>query len=194
MPRGIPDTKAENYVAKVVDAAIPVIEAAKGRTFFLFTSYYALNRAAEILEAEVDFPLFIQGSQAKDALLSAFIQSGNGVLLATASFWEGVDVPGSALTCVIIDKLPFAAPNDPVHKARAESLRKQGKQPFFEYSLPQAVIMLKQGVGRLIRDIEDKGVLMLCDPRLVGKNYGEIFLNTLSEYPKTRELKDDASN
>ena len=188
VPRGIPDTKAETYTEKVVDAAIPVIEAAKGRTFFLFTSYYAMNQAAEKLAQLIELPLFIQGTKAKDALLSDFVASGNGVLLATASFWEGVDVPGKALSCVIIDKLPFVAPTDPVYKARAAKMQEEGKQPFFEYALPQAVITLKQGVGRLIRDISDYGVLMLCDPRLIGKNYGEIFMNTLSEYPRTREF------
>jgi len=188
VPRGLPDPKANNYVEKIIETAIPVIKAAKGRTFFLFTSYYALNMAAEILEDKLAFPLFVQGTKTKDELLKNFVASGNGVLLATASFWEGVDVPGKALTCVIIDKLPFASPTDPVHKARSARLKAQGKQPFYTYSLPQAVIMLKQGVGRLIRDIDDKGVLMLCDPRLVGKNYGGIFLNTLAEYPRTRDI------
>lgn len=189
VPRGIPDPKSPKYTESIVNAAIPVINAARGRTFFLFTSYYSLNQAAELLKTQIDFPLFIQGTQPKDTLLKSFVDSGNGVLLATTSFWEGVDVRGQALSCVIIDKLPFSVPNDPIHKARSESLRQQGKQPFYAYSLPQAVIMLKQGVGRLIRDLEDKGVLMLCDPRMIGKDYGRIFLETLAEYPRTRDLQ-----
>jgi len=189
VPRGIPDPKSPDYINRIVDAAIPVINAAKGRTFFLFTSYYGLNQAAELLKTQIDYPLFIQGTKPKDQLLKDFVESGNGVLLATTSFWEGVDVRGQALSCVIIDKLPFSVPDDPIHKARSESLRQQGKQPFFTYSLPQAVIMLKQGVGRLIRDVDDKGVLMLCDPRIIGKDYGRIFLETLADYPRTRDLQ-----
>lgn len=188
VPRGIPDPKSSQYIEAIVQAAIPVIQLAKGRTFFLFTSYYALNQAALQLKTALDYPLFIQGTKPKDQLLKDFVESGCGVLLATASFWEGVDVRGDALSLVIIDKLPFATPDDPIHKARCDSLQKQGKQPFMHYSLPQAVIMLKQGVGRLIRDIDDTGVLMLCDPRLVGKDYAKIFLESLAQYPRTREF------
>lgn len=188
VPRKIVDVKSKAYIESIVQAAIPVIEAAKGRTFFLFTSYFALNKAAELLKERLNFPLFLQGDAQKDVLLKDFIASENGVLLATMSFWEGVDVRGQALSCVIIDKLPFAVPDDPIHKARMACLTQQGQDPFWVYTLPQAVIVLKQGVGRLIRDIDDKGVLMLCDPRLIARPYGEMFLAALSEYPRTREL------
>jgi ATP-dependent DNA helicase DinG len=156
----------------------------------LFTSFRALNMAAEILPAKIDYPLLVQGSAPKRELLQRFREHGNAVLLGTSSFWEGVDVKGEALSCVIIDKLPFAAPDDPVLQARGRALEAQGRNAFMEYQLPQSVIALKQGAGRLIRDESDSGVLMLCDPRLLGKGYGKIFLASLPPMPKTRELQD----
>jgi ATP-dependent DNA helicase DinG len=140
------------------------------------------------LPAEVDYPLFVQGTQPKAALLDRFKQAGNGVLLGTASFWGGVDVRGPALSCVIIDKLPFASPSDPVLNARLEALRKSGHSPFGTYQLPAAVIALNQGVGRLIRSSEDRGVLMLCDPRLLSRPYGKVFLKSLPSMRRTRRL------
>jgi ATP-dependent DNA helicase DinG len=189
LPRGLPDPNAPDYTERVIAVARPVIEAAQGRTFLLFTSHRALKRAAELLE-DCKFPLFIQGSAPRHQLLTEFRASGNGVLLGAASFWEGVDVVGEALSCVIIDKLPFAAPDDPVLVARLNALRENGGNPFFDWQVPAAVIALKQGAGRLIRDTSDRGVLMLCDPRLTSRAYGKLFLKSLPPMPLTRELGD----
>ena len=188
LPPGLPDPAAPDYTARVVEAALPVLEASAGRAFFLFTSHRALRRAAELLEARVDYPLFVQGSAPRHRLLEEFRRSGNGVLLGAASFWEGVDVAGEALSLVIIDKLPFAAPDDPVLVARLDALREAGGNPFTEWQVPAAVIALKQGVGRLIRDVNDRGVLMLCDPRLTSRGYGRLFLASLPPLPRTREV------
>ncbi len=188
VPVDMPEPSDRQYTAAVVKAAVPVLQASRGRAFMLFTSHQALQNAAALLPQEVDFPLFIQGSQPKAALLEAFKQAGNGVLLGTASFWEGVDVRGEALSCVIIDKLPFASPGDPVLSARLEAIKKQGHSPFNSYQLPAAVIALKQGAGRLIRSSDDRGVLMLCDPRLLSKPYGKVFLNSLPPMKRTRML------
>jgi ATP-dependent DNA helicase DinG len=156
----------------------------------LFTSHQALSDAAASIAQHLDYPLFVQGNQPKAVLLEAFKQAGNGILLGTGSFWEGVDVPGPALSCVIIDKLPFASPSDPVLNARLETLRRNGLNPFATYQLPAATIALKQGVGRLIRDQEDRGVLMLCDPRILSRSYGKVFLSSLPDMPRTRSLAD----
>jgi ATP-dependent DNA helicase DinG len=168
-----------NYIAQLLDAVVPVLEASQGRAFLLFTSHRALRDCATALAARLDFPLFIQGEAPRSLLLERFRRSGNGVLLGTASFWEGVDVMGEALSVVVIDKLPFAAPDDPVLEARSELLRSEGGNPFMDLSLPQAVIALKQGAGRLIRDVHDRGVLVLCDPRLRSRGYGPVFLDSL---------------
>ncbi|HEX7916521.1 ATP-dependent DNA helicase [Rudaea sp.] len=189
VPKGLPDPNASDYTDRVIAAARPVLDAARGRTFLLFTSHRALRRAAELL-ANSTFPLFIQGTAPRHQLLTEFRESGNGVLLGAASFWEGVDVAGEALSCVIIDKLPFAAPDDPVLVARLNALRENGANPFFDWQVPAAVIALKQGAGRLIRDVADRGVLMLCDPRLTTKAYGKLFLRSLPPMPLTRELGD----
>ncbi|WP_347261797.1 ATP-dependent DNA helicase, partial [Rudaea sp.] len=189
VPKGLPDPNAQDYTERVIAAARPVLDAARGRTFLLFTSHRALRRAAELL-ADSAFPLFIQGTAPRHQLLTEFRKSGNGVLLGAASFWEGVDVAGEALSCVIIDKLPFAAPDDPVLVARLNALRESGANPFFDWQVPAAVIALKQGAGRLIRDVADRGVLMLCDPRLTTKAYGKLFLRSLPPMPLTRELAD----
>ena len=189
MPTGLPDPNAPDYTALVIAAARPVIAAARGRTFILFTSHRALKRAAELL-VDLPYPLFVQGTAPRHQLLTEFRESGNGVLLGAASFWAGVDVAGEALSCVIIDKLPFAAPDDPVLEARLTALRESGGNPFFEWQVPAAAIALKQGAGRLIRDVGDRGVLMLCDPRLTTRAYGKLFLRSLPPLPITRELAD----
>ena len=189
LPIGLPDPNAPDYTERVIAAARPVLDAARGRTFLLFTSHRALKRAAELL-ADSPFPLFVQGTAPRHQLLVDFRESGNGVLLGAASFWEGVDVAGEALSCVIIDKLPFAAPDDPVLEARLSALRQSGGNPFFEWQIPAAVIALKQGVGRLIRDVSDRGVLMLCDPRLTSRAYGKLFMKSLPPMPITRQLAD----
>lgn len=156
----------------------------------LFTSHRALQEAAGLLRITPPYPLLVQGDMPRRRLLEAFRDLGNAVLLGTASFWEGVDVKGPALSVVVIDRLPFASPGDPVLKARLEYLRNDGRNPFMEYQLPQAVLALKQGVGRLIRDAADKGVMMLCDPRLTGKPYGRVFRESLPPMRPSRELDE----
>lgn len=189
-PRGLPQPSDPDFTDKIVDFVLPVLEASRGRAFFLFTSHKALQRAAQLLEGKLDHPLLVQGTKSKGVLLEQFKQLGNAVLLATASFWEGVDVRGDALSCVIIDKLPFASPGDPVLKARMAAMEKQGRNPFFEYQLPSAIIMLRQGVGRLIRDVNDRGVLMVCDPRLLKRAYGQMFLDSVPAMQRSRDIDD----
>lgn len=190
LPLEMPDPNDPRYTRAVVEAALPVIEASRGRAFLLFTSHRALQEAAGLLAGRLDYPLLVQGAGSRRELIERFRTLGNAVLLGTSSFWEGVDVRGEALSCVIIDRLPFAAPNDPVLQARMESIRAAGGNPFFDLQLPQAVITLKQGVGRLIRDVNDRGVLMLADPRLRSKPYGRVFLDSLPPMPRTRDLQD----
>ena len=194
LPKGLGDPGAPGHTRAVVQAALPVLEASGGRAFLLFTSHRALREAAdELRRAWNDLPpvpMLVQGDAPRDQLLRAFREAGNAVLLGTGSFWEGVDVKGTALSVVIIDKLPFAVPDDPLLKARLAAIRTQGGNPFFDEQVPQAVIALKQGVGRLIRDAGDFGVVMLCDPRLVTKGYGRIFIQSLPPMRRTRELAD----
>ena len=187
LPRGLPDPKDVRYYDLLVQRVMPVIEACGGRCFFLFTSHRALKQVAQMLVNKLNYPLLIQGEEAKPILLARFRQLGNAVLLGTATFWEGVDVKGEALSCVIIDKLPFASPADPVTRGRMAYLKDRGLSGFDELSLPNAVIALKQGVGRLIRDITDRGVLMIADPRLTGREYGRSILASLPPIPKTRD-------
>jgi len=192
LPQNLPNPTEVNYIAEVVEAAIAVIEIAQGRTFFLFTSHNALQFAARILPKRIRYPILVQGTMPKLTLLQRFRELSSGgqgaVLLGTSSFWEGVDVKGEALSCVIIDKLPFASPYDPILQARINAMRKEGSAPFFDYQIPQAAIALKQGVGRLIRDVSDTGLLMLCDPRLRTKGYGKIFMNSLPDIPVVQSL------
>ena len=190
LPPRMPATDDPGYTRAVVAAARPVIEASGGRAFMLFTSHRALKEAAELLRGTLDYPLLVQGEMPRRRLLETFRELGNAVLLGTSSFWEGVDVKGPALSVVVIDKLPFASPGDPVLKARLQLMQDEGRNPFMEYQLPQAVIALKQGVGRLIRDSTDKGVMMLCDPRLIGKPYGRVFRESLPPMKPTRDLEE----
>ncbi|SHL70955.1 ATP-dependent DNA helicase [Rhodanobacter sp. OK091] len=190
LPAGLSDPNARDYTEQVIEAVLPVLHASNGRAFLLFTSHRALRRAAELLQDKVPWPLFVQGTAPRPRLLEEFRASGHGVLLGAASFWEGVDVVGEALSVVVIDKLPFAAPDDPVLMARLEALEHSGINPFMGWQVPSAVIALKQGAGRLIRDVHDRGVLVLCDPRLTTKGYGKLFLASLPPMPRTRELAD----
>ena len=188
-PPNMPEPQNVEFIPALVAASIPVINASKGRTFMLFTSYRALNEAVALLKDHIDYPILVQGDSSQADMIENFRSLGNAVLMGTNSFWEGVDVRGEALSCVIIDKLPFASPGDPVLEARIKSLRENGGNPFFDYQLPQAVIALKQGVGRLIRDDYDTGVLMICDPRIRTKSYGATFLESLPKVPKTSKIE-----
>jgi ATP-dependent DNA helicase DinG len=193
-PLGMPDPNAWNYTEAVVDAAWPALKAARGGAFFLCTSLRAMRRTHELLKAKLeeeglDMPLLVQGEGSKNDLLQRFRHHGAAILVGSQSFWEGVDVRGEALSLVVIDKIPFAPPDDPVLSARIEEMKKQGRNAFIEYQLPRAVINVKQGAGRLIRDEADKGVLMICDPRLITKPYGRRVWQSLPPMKRTRELQ-----
>ena len=188
VPRGLPDPGSFEYTRATLEAAVPVLRASKGRAFFLFTSHRALKEAAEWLPKQLDFTFLVQGTQPKAELLRRFASTPGCVLLATGAFWEGVDVRGQALSLVIIDKLPFASPGEPVVAARLDAFKARGRNPFTAYQLPAAIIAMKQGAGRLIRDVLDTGVLMVCDPRLVGRPYGQLFVQSLPPMRRTRDL------
>ena len=195
LPAGMPQPAAPGYVAAVIETAVPLIDASRGGAFILFTSHRALAQGAALLRERsgVDAPyrLYIQGEAPRERLLEAFRNDGNGVLLGTTSFWEGVDVKGEALRLVIIEKLPFASPEDPIVKARIGHIQASGGNAFKDYQLPAAALALKQGVGRLIRSEEDYGAVVICDPRLTGRGYGPAFMAALPAMTVTRE-KDAA--
>ena len=192
VPRGLPENPNDpGYTDAVVDAALPALRASGGRAFLLFTSLRALRRAHERLQgADLGHPLLVQGTGSRSELLRRFRELGNAVLLGSQSFWEGVDVRGEALSLVVIDKLPFAPPDDPVLAARIDALRARDENAFSRLQLPMAVLQLKQGAGRLIRDFTDRGVLMICDPRLFTRGYGRIIRASLPPMPLTREISD----
>ncbi|MBB3210918.1 ATP-dependent DNA helicase DinG [Herbaspirillum sp. Sphag1AN] len=193
VPQSLPQPNAFEYTDAVIDAALPAMIAAGGKTFLLCTTIRAVNRAAERLREEFErqglpFPLMVQGEAGRTELLDRFRAAGNGVLIGSQSFWEGVDVRGEALSLVIIDKLPFSPPDDPVLSARIAELEKKGLNGFVHHQLPAAIINLKQGAGRLIRDESDRGVLMICDPRLISKAYGRRIWQSLPPFKRTREI------
>jgi len=190
LPENIPEPNAPEFLSAFLDAVIPVLEASAGRAFVLVTSYRMLNALAQQLGDCIGFPLLVQGQAPRARLLQEFRETANAVLLGTGSFWEGVDVQGEALSCVIIDKLPFAAPDDPVIQARSKALTESGRNAFMEFHVPSAVVSLKQGAGRLIRSETDRGVLMITDRRLVSKGYGRVFLRSLPAMPQTAKLMD----
>lgn len=186
LPPRMPQPQDPAFAERFIDACAPLLEASGGRAFLLYTSYRGLAEGVRALHARFPkppFPVLVQGEAPREALLNRFRELGNAVLLATGSFWEGVDVKGEALSIVAIDKLPFASPDDPLLKARLEGIRRRGGNPFFDYQLPQAVLALKQGVGRLIRDFDDFGVIVVGDPRLKSKAYGRVFLEALPPSP-----------
>ena len=195
VPPNLPEPNSPGFTEAVVEAAFPVLRASAGRAFFLCTSLRAMRRTHELLTeqlalADLDFPLLLQGEGSKNELLERFRTLGNAILVASQSFWEGVDVRGDALSLVVIDKLPFAPPDDPVLSARMERIKSEGRNAFMEYQLPRAVINVKQGAGRLIRDETDRGVLMICDPRLITKYYGKWVWRSLPPMKRTRELAE----
>ena len=186
LPPSMPEPNDPRFAERFIEACAPLLTASGGRAFLLYTSYRGLAEGVRALQArfpEPPFPVLVQGEAPREALLNKFRELGNAVLLATGSFWEGVDVKGEALSIVAIDKLPFAAPDDPLLKARLEGIRRRGGNPFFEYQLPQAVLALKQGVGRLIRDFDDFGVIVIGDPRIKTKAYGRVFLESIPQSP-----------
>lgn len=188
VPRYLPNLNQRNNLHQLGTMLLPVIEANRGRCFILCTSYAVMRGLAEYLRSHSQFNVLLQGEMAKTSLLEQFISTKYSVLVATSSFWEGIDVRGEALSLVIIDKLPFSAPDDPLLKARIEDCRLQGGDPFKDIQIPEAVIALKQGVGRLIRDVTDRGAVIICDNRLVMRQYGATFLQSLPNAKRTRDL------
>ncbi|USD66694.1 ATP-dependent DNA helicase [Vibrio sp. SCSIO 43136] len=189
VPKYLPEPNSVGMADRLADMLGPIIERNGGRCFFLCTSHAMMRSLAERFREQLEIPVLMQGETSKQKLLAEFLELGNALLVATGAFWEGIDVRGDALSCVIIDKLPFTAPDDPLLKARIEDCRLSGGEPFAQVQLPDAVITLKQGVGRLIRDKKDKGALIICDNRLVTRDYGAVFLQSLPPIPRTRDLE-----
>jgi ATP-dependent DNA helicase DinG len=192
LPRTMPDVRDAAFPAKAADEIVALLERSQGRAFCLFTSYTQMNDVYERVRSRVSFPLLLQGTAPRSALLERFRTTPHAVLFATASFWQGVDVPGEQLSCVIVDRLPFAVPSDPIVAARVNSLKEDGRDAFSEYQVPQAVLALKQGFGRLIRAKTDRGILALLDTRIERMRYGKIFMESLPNYGMTRDLADVA--
>ena len=192
LPRKMPDVRDAGFSAKAADEIVRLLEVSQGRAFCLFTSYSQMNDLFERVRSRVAFPLLLQGTAPRSVLLERFKNTDAAVLFATASFWQGVDVPGEQLSCVIVDRLPFAVPSDPVVAARVKALQEDGRNPFAEFQVPAAVLALKQGFGRLIRTKTDRGVLALLDTRILRMPYGKIFLDSLPRYGTTHELAEVA--
>ena len=190
VPPDLPDPRSQVFAARAAEKIRRVLEVTKGRAFCLFTSYAQMNEIHDRLLGEIEYPMLLQGSAPKNALLEEFRMTPNAVLFATSSFWQGVDVQGEQLSCVIIDRLPFAVPSDPVVAARVQAVNESGGNAFYEYQVPSAVISLKQGFGRLIRSMKDRGLLVLLDNRILKQRYGRIFLDSLPRYRKTKDLAD----
>ena len=189
VPPDLPDARTPQFTAKAAERIRQLLEISRGRAFVLFTSYAQMNDVYQRLLGELEFPLLRQGDAPKSALLEEFRLTPNAVLFATSSFWQGVDVQGEQLSCVIIDRLPFAVPSDPVVAARVKAIDADGGNAFFQYQVPAAVITLKQGFGRLIRSLHDRGLLVLLDNRILKKQYGRVFIESLPNYKKTTELR-----
>jgi ATP-dependent DNA helicase DinG len=190
LPRRMPDPRSSDFVAAAAEQVIELLRCSRGRAFVLFTSYAAMREVRARIEGRIEFPLLVQGNAPRSALLQQFRETPNAVLLATSSFWQGVDVAGDALSCVIIDKLPFASPGDPITAARIEAVNVSGGNAFADYQVPLAILALKQGLGRLIRTRRDRGVLAVLDPRLRTMAYGARFLASLPPAPVTHRVAD----
>jgi ATP-dependent DNA helicase DinG len=190
LPQKMPDVRDAGFAGKAADEIVQLLELSQGRAFCLFTSYSQMNDLFERVRTRVEFPLMLQGTAPRSVLLERFKNTPNAVLFATASFWQGVDVPGEQLSCVIVDRLPFAVPSDPIVAARVRALQDEGRNPFSEFQVPEAVLALKQGFGRLIRAKTDRGVLALLDTRIQRMPYGKIFLESLPRYRRTNDLED----
>ena len=188
LPPDMPDPRDANFQEEAAKRIRRMLDITQGRAFCLFTSYQQMHDLYERLLVEVGYPLLLQGTAPRKALLEEFRETPNAVLFGTSSFWQGVDVQGEALSCVIVDRLPFAVPTDPVVQARMRAIEEGGGNPFFEYQVPSAVITLKQGFGRLIRSLEDRGVLMLLDPRIQRQRYGRVFIESLPPYRVTQDI------
>ncbi len=179
LPTHLPDPREPEFAGQAADEIERILRATEGRAFVLFTSYQQMQQVYALLYGRLPYPMLIQGEMSKRALLEKFKSASGSVLFATASFWQGVDVQGPALSCVIIDKLPFSVPTDPIISARVDFLAESGRNPFYEYQLPEAVILLKQGLGRLIRSRSDRGVLCVLDKRILTRGYGRAFIESL---------------
>lgn len=190
LPAAMPDVRNPAFTARAADEIVNLLETSQGRAFCLFTSYSQMNELFERVRVRVTFPLLLQGTAPRSALLERFKNTPGAVLFATASFWQGVDVPGEQLSSVIVDRLPFAVPSDPIVAARVAALQEDGRNPFTEFQVPQAVLALKQGFGRLIRTKTDRGVLALLDNRIQRMAYGKIFLESLPKYKMTNNLAE----
>jgi ATP-dependent DNA helicase DinG len=184
----LPDVKHPSFSAAAANEIVRLLEISQGRAFCLFTSYAQMRDVHERVTGRVGFPLLLQGTAPRSILLDRFRTTPNAVLFATSSFWQGVDVPGAQLSCVIVDKLPFAVPSDPIVAARIRALNEDGRNAFAEYQVPEAVLALKQGFGRLIRSKTDRGILAILDNRIQRMQYGKIFLESLPEYATTRDI------
>ena len=190
LPRRLPPPRDPRFAERAAREVIEILKRTKGRAFVLFTSYSVLRTVHQFVEMSLPYPVFVQGTLPRSALIESFCRTPNSVLLATSSFWQGVDVVGEALSCVIIDKLPFASPSDPITAARIEAINARGGDAFAEYQVPLAILTLQQGLGRLIRHRDDRGVLAVLDPRLRTMGYGRRFLDSLPPAPVTGDIGD----
>ncbi|HLA38867.1 MAG TPA: ATP-dependent DNA helicase, partial [Candidatus Glassbacteria bacterium] len=192
VPQGLPDPNSAEFADAAAEEILRLLDLSQGRAFVLFTSFQQMRQIFERVKDKVRYPLLLQGTAPRRTLLEQFRspRRAGAVLFATSSFWQGVDVPGEQLSLVIVDRLPFAVPSDPVVRARVENIRDEGGNPFYEYQVPDAVIALKQGFGRLIRSRLDRGVLTLLDTRIISRKYGKVFLESLPPYRLTRELAE----
>jgi ATP-dependent DNA helicase DinG len=190
VPQHLPDPRSSHFTRQAAAEITRLLMLSQGRAFVLFTSYQQMRVVYDEVSLEIEFPTLMQGTGPRTALLEEFRSTPNCVLFATSSFWQGVDVQGEQLSCVIIDKLPFAVPSDPVVSARVTAVRESGGNPFYDYQIPQAALALKQGFGRLIRSRSDRGVLALLDNRITKQRYGQVFFDSLPDYSFTTEIED----